>query len=91
MQLSLADGLFLRRKIHLAEEDARAARPACSLATSWDVDDDGFVYVHFTCLTHGTTWREICAVVSADAVRGPQGIPIDRMVAARAGACAGEK
>lgn len=55
----------LRRRIDLEVEDAVGARPDCHLAHSVGADADGRIFLHFTCLTHGATWRSVVAVRGA--------------------------
>lgn len=52
------------RRIHLARVEAAGNRPACDLADSVQVDEDGYIFLHFTCLRHGTAWRELIAKCS---------------------------
>lgn len=60
----------LRLRIQLTHDDGQADRPACQLISIPDVDEDGRVWVCFTCNTHKQRWRELCAVLDADGLRG---------------------
>lgn len=57
---SLAE--LFRRRIQVAVDDARAARPSCSIGYSAERDDEGRVWVKFSCAVHGTEWRELLGV-----------------------------
>lgn len=46
-----------RRAIHDIIRDESIARPSCALAHSLGIDEDGYYYVHFTCLSHDSSWR----------------------------------
>lgn len=65
---------LLALRIRQVEEDARAERPGCHLATNYLVDMDGRVWVHFTCVTHGQAWRELCAALDANGLHADPGI-----------------
>lgn len=49
---------LFKRRISQATDDAREARPACTLEVTTSKDQDGIVWVNFRCATHGAEWRE---------------------------------
>lgn len=52
---------FYRRRIQLALEDAREARPSCSLDHKTRVDNEGRVWLDMMCHSHGASWSEVIA------------------------------
>lgn len=46
-----------RKAILRIVRDEQLARPHCALVSSVGVDEDGLPYVHFSCLSHDSTWR----------------------------------
>lgn len=87
-QMRLDDRVFILRRINSAREDAERARPLCDLVFSTGVDEDGYVFLHISCLRHGSSWRELCAVVDANEASVSSVIAGGLAEAARAGACA---